>query len=122
MDKSSDHPHHDMVTAGLVKPQKCVKCVRPHWNAVKRMSRCLKGTMDQRLKLNVSKNLDLKVYSDAEWATDPKDRKSVSGMVIYLGDACVMWKSRKLIGISSSSTEAQFGSLHELSCEKNWFG
>ena len=49
-----------------------------HWKAVKRILRYLKGTMNFGLSLKTCKSLNITGYTDADWATDPDDRKSVS--------------------------------------------
>ncbi|KAI1008055.1 hypothetical protein K3495_g167 [Podosphaera aphanis] len=52
-----------------------------HGRALKRLMRYLRSTSDYRLCLNPKESVDLVVYSDADWATDTTDRKSISGGV-----------------------------------------
>jgi histone deacetylase 1/2 len=59
-----------------------------HWKAVKRILRYLKGTLSHGLLINPSTTgppFSLCAYSDADWATDQDDRRSVSGSCIYFG-------------------------------------
>jgi hypothetical protein len=37
----------------------------------------------------------LTIYCDADWATDPEDRHSRSGVVCFLGKNLVSWSPRK---------------------------
>ena len=56
---------------------------RHHGHALKNLMRYLKSTINQRLRYGpggVYKHLV--VYSDADWASDKSDRKSVSGSVV----------------------------------------
>ena len=90
------------------------------WNGVKRLLRYIKGNVDHKLNLKVGRCLELKAYADADWATDPAERKAICGLAVYLGEACVMWTSRKQTGISTSDTEAENCHLHELTKELVW--
>lgn len=66
-----------------------------HWRTVKRNLRYLKGTLDFGLHLRRSTSLDLVGFCDADWASDPDDRRSTSGLCIYLGPNLVSWSSKK---------------------------
>lgn len=79
------------------------------WKAGKRIIRCLKQT--RNLSLTYSKfegNKSIVAYSDADWASNTHDRKSVSGCVILSYGNPVTWFSRKQSCVSLSSTEAEY--------------
>ncbi len=82
-----------------------------HWEAVKRILRYLKGTVDAGLTLGGKGVPILKAYADADWANDPSDRKSISGYSFTLGEGAFVWKSLKQQLTASSSTEAECISL-----------
>ncbi|XP_066358494.1 uncharacterized mitochondrial protein AtMg00810-like [Miscanthus floridulus] len=68
-----------------------------HWAAVKLLLRYVKGTMDQGIvfpKTNGS-GLHLIVFSDANMAGDIDERRSTSGVLVFLGSAPISWQSLK---------------------------
>lgn len=86
-----------------------------HWNTVKHVFRYLKGTADQELcfRRNDTERLGLRVYTDADWASDAKDRRSTSGYCVSLseGSSLISWKTRKQPTVALSTCEAEYMSL-----------
>ena len=66
----------------------------PHWMAVKRIIRNLKGTLDFKLCLG-SKDIVLIGFCDADWAGDANDRRSTTGYVFFVGVGVISWKCKK---------------------------
>ena len=92
-----------------------------HWEGVKRVLRYLKGTAKHGLcYASTGPDPTLKIYCDADWAFDPEDRHSRSGVVCYLGNSLVAWKSRKQATPSVSSCEAEYISLFEAGRDAVW--
>jgi Reverse transcriptase (RNA-dependent DNA polymerase) len=92
-----------------------------HWEGVKRILRYLKGTASLGLRYeSTGPNPALKIYCDADWATDPDDRRSRSGVVCYLGNSLVAWKSRRQATPSVSSCEAEYIALFEAGRDAVW--
>ncbi|KAM1411401.1 hypothetical protein COP1_024098 [Malus domestica] len=90
-----------------------------HFTAVKRILRYLKGTM--QLGLTYSKSdLTIRAFSDADWAGDPNDRRSTTGLVVFLGSNPVSWSSKKQQTVSRSSTEAEYRAMSTTSAELDW--
>ena len=57
--------------------------------AIKRILRYLKDTEDYCLWYKFERNMDLKVFIDADWARNLDDRKSTSGGAFFLGKRLV---------------------------------
>src|SRR5260370_25281693 len=59
-------------------------------------------------------------YADADWASDPINRKSVTGNIIKLAGGAVSWVSRKQKTVALSSTEAEYMCLSDTTRQIVW--
>lgn len=50
----------------------------------------------------------LLTYSDADWAGDTDECRSISCYCVYIGKNLIFWSSRKQKAVARSSTEAEF--------------
>ncbi|KAM7489808.1 hypothetical protein LguiB_027292 [Lonicera macranthoides] len=91
-----------------------------HFDAVIRILRYLKGTVFHGLHYSSKSSLVLRAYSDADWAGDPTDRRSITGYCFFLGDSLLTWRSKKQSVVSRSSTEAEYRALADTSQELIW--
>ena len=90
-----------------------------HLQATKRILRYLQGTVHQGLSFTPSP-LVLSAYSDADWAGDPLDWKSISGIVVFLGHSLITWSAKKQPTVSRSSTEVEYRALASVAAELCW--
>lgn len=72
--------------------------------------RYLQGSVHQGLSFTPV-HLVLSAYSDADWAGDPLDKKSISGIVVFLGNSPITWSSKKQLTVSHSLTKAEYRAL-----------
>ena len=85
-----------------------------HWIAAKRVLRYLKCTIDCNLTYRQdSAGVILVGASDADWAGNIDDRKSMSGYVfkIQKNGGAISWRSQKQAAVALSSTEAEYVAL-----------
>jgi hypothetical protein len=91
-----------------------------HFGHLLRVLRYLRGTPSQYLFYAHDSPFCLHAYSDATWASDPTDRRSVTGYCIFLGSSPLAWKSKKQSAVSRSSTEAELRALATTTSEIIW--
>ena len=102
---------------------------RAHFLAAKHVLRYLAGTRDLALCLGTSSPRvpsTLSGYlqnvgcSDADWASDAVDRKSISGYSFYFQGSLVSWSAVKQKSIALSSTEAEYYAMTHAFKEAIW--
>lgn len=54
-----------------------------HWSMLKRVLHYVKGTQHFGLHITKSQSMDIHAFSDSDWASDPNDRKSTSGVAVF---------------------------------------
>ncbi|PKU78648.1 Retrovirus-related Pol polyprotein from transposon TNT 1-94 [Dendrobium catenatum] len=89
------------------------------FQALKRLLRYIKGTVSYGLPITTG-DLTLRTYTDADWASDSSDRKSISGFCTFLGPNLVSWTVKKQVTVAKSSTEAEYRSLSAATSDVIW--
>ncbi|GJS29919.1 retrovirus-related pol polyprotein from transposon TNT 1-94 [Tanacetum coccineum] len=87
------------------------KPTEKHLHAVKRIFRCLKGTINMGLWYSKDSCIALTAFVDVDHAGCQYTRKSTSGSMQLLGDRLVSWSSKKQKSTAISSTEAEYIAL-----------
>ncbi|GJZ72777.1 ribonuclease H-like domain-containing protein [Tanacetum coccineum] len=80
----------------------------PHFSALKRILRYVRGTLNYGLRLFSSSTIDLVAYSDSDWAGCRTTRRSTSGYCAFLGNNLLSWSSKHQPMLSHSSAEAEY--------------
>ncbi|XP_047261383.1 uncharacterized mitochondrial protein AtMg00810-like, partial [Capsicum annuum] len=88
--------------------------------AALRVVRYIKNQPGQGILLSSSANERVSAYFDADWASCPHTRRSITGYLVKIGDSIVSWKSKKQATVSRSSAEAEFRSMKDVTAELIW--
>lgn len=101
-----------------------------HMDAVTKILRYLKGTINGGFFFAKNGHLDIVAYTDANWAGNRDSRKSTSGYFTLISGNVVTWRKKKQMVVALSSAEVQFRGmakgaieviwLHKLLCKLNF--
>lgn len=80
-----------------------------HYSHLLRVLRYLRGTASQCLFYARSSQLKLHAYSDSTWASDPIDRRSVTGYCIFLGTSLIAGSLRSKLQCHEQVQKLSFG-------------
>ena len=89
-----------------------------HLVAAKRILSYLKGTLHNGIHFQASP-LAFSAYCVIDWASDRLDRRSIIGMVVFLGNSFT-WFAKKQLTVARSSTEAKYRALATTAAELCW--
>ena len=89
-----------------------------HERALRRLLRYVRSTVGFRIQFGPYGKLV--VYSDADWASDRTDRKSITAAVGLIGHGPVFWGSRKQIGVATATTEAEYVAMCFTAKQGQW--
>ena len=88
-----------------------------HWQSVKCLLRYLKHTLTYGLQIFKSSCLDLQAFSDANWASNKDDPRSIGSFCVFLGKNLISWSCRKQATVTRSSTKAEYKALANTTVE-----
>uniref|UniRef100_A0A3Q7IKI7 U-box domain-containing protein n=1 Tax=Solanum lycopersicum TaxID=4081 RepID=A0A3Q7IKI7_SOLLC len=86
------------------------------YHCLKRILRYIFGTLGRGLLIR-PEDLELRGFSDSDWANDKNDRKSTSRFLVFLGTNLISWCTKKQPKVSQSSTETEYRALALLATE-----
>ncbi|GJV44905.1 retrovirus-related pol polyprotein from transposon TNT 1-94 [Tanacetum coccineum] len=110
----------DLIYAVCLCARYQAKPTEKHLNAVKRIFRYLKGTINMGLWYSKDTDMSLTAYSDADHAGCQDTRRSTSGSAQFLGDKLVSWSSKKQKSTAISSIKAEYIALSGCCAQILW--
>jgi hypothetical protein len=84
-----------------------------HWKAVERLVAYIKEKKSHHLVYRKPRELRVIGSADANYATNPDDRKSISGSIHTVGGMITSWSSKKQSSVTLSSAESEYFSAAE---------
>lgn len=76
--------------------------------------------MGQGLFYDSTSDLKRSLFTDSDWAACPEAHRSVFGFCVLLGDSLISWKSKKQHIVSTASSEGEYISMANGTCEIVW--
>jgi len=103
-----------VVSRFMQKPKK------PHLEAVRRILRYVKSTIDYGIFYKRGEIIKLEGYCDADYAGDHDTRRSTTGYAFSLGSGVISWCSKRQPTVSLSTTEAEYRAAATAAQESDW--
>jgi hypothetical protein len=94
------------------------KPAKGHWEAAKRVLHYLKGTKTKGILFSTAN--DLVGYSDSNFAGDPEQRRSTSGVDFTKSGGLITWKNQIQKSTALSALEAEYQALSLAAREATW--
>ncbi|GJZ96046.1 hypothetical protein Tco_0668380 [Tanacetum coccineum] len=97
-----------------------IKPTEKHLHAIKRIFKCLRGTVNRGLWYPKDSFIALTTYADADHAGCQDTRRSNYGSMQFLGDRLMSWSSKRHKSPAISSTEAKYIGLFGYCAQILW--
>jgi hypothetical protein len=91
-----------------------------HYSHLFRVLRYLRGSISHHLFYPRSSSLQLQIYCDATYASDPSDRRSISVYCVFLGGSLIAWKTKKQVAVSHSNAKVELRAMTLVTAEVTW--
>ena len=94
-----------------------------HWNTIKYLFKYLQGTKNLGITYDAvggKAKIHATGFSDANWASNPFDQKSISGTTFLLGGGAIIWSSRKQSIVTQSSMEVEYIAANSVTHNAVW--
>lgn len=91
-----------------------------HWNTLLSLLGYVHQTNHYKLDLSKISDFNVTCYSDASFASNRDDRISMGGLILFIDDSPILWRTFKQKCVSLSTMEAEYISLTEAAKELVW--
>jgi hypothetical protein len=81
---------------------------KPHLDAVRRILRYIKHTLQCGIFSEANNQLQLHGYTNVDWVGNVSDRRSTSGFIFSFGSGAISWSNKKQPTVALSSMEAEY--------------
>ncbi|GKA00828.1 hypothetical protein Tco_0673493 [Tanacetum coccineum] len=112
----------DLVFAMCMYARYQAKPTKKHLEAIKRIFRYLKGTINMGLWYPKDNAMSLTAYADADHAGCQDSIRSTSRSAQFLGDRLVSWSSKKQRSTAISTTEVEYIAMSGCYAQILWMG
>jgi len=85
---------------------------KPHLDAVRRILRYIKHTLQCGFFYEAKSQLQIHVYMNVDWVNNVSDRKSTSGFMFSFGSGAINWNSKKQPIVALSNMEAEYKNVN----------
>jgi hypothetical protein len=93
---------------------------KPHLDAMRRILRYIKHTLQCGIFYEAKSQLQVHGYTNVDWAGNVSNRRSTSGFMFSFGSGDISWSSKKQPTVALSSTEAKYRGAVIAACEIVW--
>ena len=91
-----------------------------HWSAARRIVQYLIDTSHYKLRLGGGDRMNVQIFSDADWAGQSDDGRSMTGGVLMFCGGAIAWSSRRQSTVALSSMESEFIALVSATSDARW--
>lgn len=88
-----------------------------HFVALKRILWYIEGTLSYGMYFKQAPTFSLNAYSDEDWAGDPCNQHSTTGVFVFLDPNPFSWSAKKQNMVARSSTVAEYCSFARTAAE-----
>ncbi|MCO5591345.1 hypothetical protein L7F22_045327 [Adiantum nelumboides] len=93
---------------------------KPHLDAMRRILRYVRVTLDYALFYDAGIQLHVHGYTNSNWTGSSSDCRSTSGYMFSFGSAVVTWSNKKQSTVALSSTKAEYRGAAIAAYEVAW--
>jgi hypothetical protein len=87
---------------------------------MKRILRYVKHTLQCRIFYEANNQLQVRGYTDVDWANNVSNKRSTNGFMFFLKSGAISWSNKKQPIIALPSTGTEYRGAIIVACEVVW--